>query len=222
MSFNNHYMPCTVVVGGFFGDEGKGKIIAYLARREKPSIAARGGVGPNAGHTFSFRGKTYKVRMLPSAVLNPTTRLLIGAGVLIDSAIVLNEIERFDAYDRTFIDAQCGIIEKVHIEKDNTEDHLKHRIGTTGTGTGPANADRALRVLRLAKDIPKLLSYIENVSDLINETLDNKENVIIEGTQGTFLSLFHGGYPYVTSRDVCASSICSDVGIGPKRVDEVL
>lgn len=215
-------MPCTVVVGGFFGDEGKGKIIAYLARRERPSIAVRGGVGPNAGHTFSFRGKTYKVRMLPSAVLNPTTRLLIGAGVLIDSAILLNEIEMFNAYDRTFIDAQCGIIEKVHIEKDNTEDHLKHRIGTTGTGTGPANADRALRVLRLAKDIPKLLLYIKNVSDLINDSLDNKENVIIEGTQGTFLSLFHGGYPYVTSRDVCASSICSDVGIGPKRVDEVL
>jgi len=66
------------------------------------------------------------------------------------------------------------------------------------------------------------LLYIKNVSDLINDTLDNKENVIIEGTQGTFLSLFHGGYPYVTSRDVCASSICSDVGIGPKRVDEVL
>ena len=80
-------MPCTVVVGGFFGDEGKGKIIAYLARRDKPSVAVRGGVGPNAGHTFTFESKTYKVRMLPSAVLNSTTRLLVGAGVLIDSEI---------------------------------------------------------------------------------------------------------------------------------------
>ena len=63
---------------------------------------------------------------------------------------------------------------------------------------------------------------MENVSDSVNYSLDNKENIIVEGTQGTFLSLFHGGYPYVTSRDVCASAICSDVGIGPKRVDEVI
>ena len=69
-------MPCTVIVGGFFGDEGKGKIIAYLARQYRPTIAARGGVGPNAGHTFVLDGKTYKVRMLPSAALNASTRLI--------------------------------------------------------------------------------------------------------------------------------------------------
>ncbi|HXX05394.1 MAG TPA: adenylosuccinate synthetase, partial [Candidatus Bathyarchaeia archaeon] len=86
-------MPCLVVVGGFFGDEGKGKIIAYLANKEKPFVAVRGGVGPNAGHTFSHRGKTYKVRMLPSAALNRTTQLLIGAGVLINPEILFNEIK---------------------------------------------------------------------------------------------------------------------------------
>ena len=52
--------------------------------------------------------------------------------------------------------------------------------------------------------------------------MDNKENVIVEGTQGTFLSLYYGEYPYVTSKDVTASGICSDVGIGPKKIDEVL
>src|SRR3982751_320756 len=118
-------MPCTVAIGGFFGDEGKGKIIAYLSRKDNPSIAVRGGVGPNAGHTFTFENRTYKVRMLPSAVVNPLTRLLIGAGVLIDRKILLDEIKTFDAYDRTFIDSHCGIIEKIHIEKDNLEDHLK-------------------------------------------------------------------------------------------------
>ncbi|HZB99338.1 MAG TPA: adenylosuccinate synthetase, partial [Nitrososphaeraceae archaeon] len=75
-------MPCIVIVGGFYGDEGKGKIIAYLAKKDNYSIAVRGGVGPNAGHTFVDEGKMYKVRMLPSAALNPTTRLLIGPGVL--------------------------------------------------------------------------------------------------------------------------------------------
>jgi adenylosuccinate synthase len=215
-------MPCLVIVGGFFGDEGKGKIIAYLAKKDNVSIAVRGGVGPNAGHTFSFRGITYKVRMLPSAALNPSTRLLIGAGVLINPEILLNEIGMFNAADRTFVDSQCGIIEKGHIDEDNAEHHLKVDIGTTGTGTGPANADRALRTLKLAKDLPELSVYMDNVSNSVNYALDNNSNIIIEGTQGTFLSLYHGGYPYVTSKDVSASGICSDVGIGPKKVDEVL
>lgn len=215
-------MPCLVTVGGFYGDEGKGKIIAYLAKKDNPTIAVRGGVGPNAGHTFTFEGKEYKVRMLPSAALNSTTRLLIGAGVLVNPKVFLNEVAMFSAEDRTFVDAHCGIIEQAHIERDNQESHLKREVGTTGTGTGPANADRALRILKLAKDIKELSLYIEDVSNSVNFALDNKEKVIVEGTQGTYLSLFHGGYPYVTSKDVTASGICSDVGIGPKKVDEVL
>ncbi len=215
-------LPCLVAVGGFYGDEGKGKIIAYLARKDNAAIAVRGGVGPNAGHTFSLDGKTYKVRMLPSAALNPGTRLLIGAGVLVNPQVLISEIAVFGADDRTFVDGQCGIIEQSHIERDKSEDHLKTKVGTTGTGTGPANSDRALRTLKLAKDVPELSLYIEDVSNSVNYALDNRERVIVEGTQGTYLSLFHGGYPYVTSKDVTASGICSDVGIGPKRVDDVL
>ncbi len=215
-------MPCLVTVGGFFGDEGKGKIVAYLAKRDSPSIAVRGGVGPNAGHTFAFEGKEYKVRMLPSAALNPSTRLLIGAGVLVNPKILLDEIAMFKADDRTYVDGQCGIIEQAHIDRDKSEEHLKSKVGTTGTGTGPANADRALRTLKLARDVPELSLYIEDVSNSVNYALEAGERVLVEGTQGTYLSLFHGGYPYVTSRDVTASGICSDVGIGPKRVDDVL
>ncbi len=214
-------MPCTVIVGGFFGDEGKGKIIAYLARRYSPSIAARGGVGPNAGHTFVVDGKTYKVRMLPSAALNASTRLLIGPGVLINPQILLDEIRNFDVQDRVFVDSQCGIITKDDIEKDNA-DYPRTRLGTTGTGTGPANSERALRTLGLARDVPELLKYIEDVSNAVNHALDNNQRVIIEGTQGTFLSLYYGDYPFVTSKDVTSSAICSDVGVGPKRVDEVI
>jgi len=211
-----------VIVGGFFGDEGKGKIIAYLANKENPFIAVRGGVGPNAGHTFSHGGKTYKVRMLPSAALNTTTQLLIGSGVLINPEILFNEIKMFDAFNRTLIDAQSGIIEKAHIEKDTCIMHLKDKIGTTGTGTGPANADRAFRILKVARDIPELTQYVGDVSSHVNDALDKHKSVLVEGTQGTFLSLYHGGYPYVTSKDVTASGICSDVGIGPKKVDDVL
>jgi len=215
-------MPCLVTVGGFYGDEGKGKIIAYLSKKDNPVIAVRGGVGPNAGHTFTFEGMEYKVRMLPSAVLNPATRLLIGAGVLVDTQVLLKEVAMFQSEDRTYVDAQCGVIEQSHIDRDRSEDHLKSQVGTTGTGTGPANADRALRTLRLAKDVPELSLYLEDVSNSVNFALDSNERVIVEGTQGTYLSLFHGGYPYVTSKDVTASGICSDIGIGPKRVDDVL
>lgn len=214
-------MPCVVVVGGFFGDEGKGKIIAYLARQYNPMIAARGGVGPNAGHTFVLNGKMYKVRMLPSAALNDSTRLLLGPGVLINPQILLDEIRNFKAQDRVFVDSTCGIINNDHIERDNAE-YPKTRLGTTGTGTGPANSDRALRTLRIAKEVPELFEYIEDVSNAINYSLDKKERVIIEGTQGTFLSLYHGEYPFVTSKDVTSSAVCSDVGVGPKRIDQVL
>jgi len=202
-------MPCVVTVGGFYGDEGKGKIVAYLSIKDNYDIAARGGAGPNAGHTFVQNNKEFKVRMLPSAVLNKGTRLLIGAGVLIELNILLKEIETFSTTDRTFVDFQCGIIEKIHQDKDKNSDHLKKFIGTTGTGTGPANADRALRSLKLAKDFPEIALFLEDVSNSINHSIDNKEKVLIEGTQGTFLSLFHGTYPFVTSKDVSASAICA-------------
>lgn len=215
-------MPCIVTVGGFYGDEGKGKIIAYLAINENYGVAARGGVGPNAGHTFVQNNVEHKVRMLPSAVLNKDTRLLIGAGVLVEPNILLKEIDTFHAIDRTFIDFQCGVIEQNHQDNDKKDEHLKETIGTTGTGTGPANADRALRKLKLAKDIPEVSLFLEDISNTINYSIDNKENVLIEGTQGTFLSLYHGMYPFVTSKDVTASAICSDVGVGPKKIDDVL
>lgn len=215
-------MPCLVTVGGFYGDEGKGKIVAYLSIKDNVDVAARGGAGPNAGHTFVQNGKEFKVRMLPSAVLNKGSRLLIGSGVLVDPEVLIKEIETFGSTDRTFIDFQCGIIDKKHREDDKSNEHLKNTIGTTGSGTGPANAERALRKLNLAKDVPEVALYLEDVSNSINHSIDNNENVLIEGTQGTFLSLFHGTYPYVTSKDVTASAICSDVGVGPKKVGEVL
>lgn len=215
-------MSCTVAVGGFFGDEGKGKIIAYLSIKDSTAIAVRGGVGANAGHTFVYRDHTYKVRMLPSAILNQSTRLLLGAGVLVTPSILIEEIQKYSTSNRTLVDNQCGIIEEAHMLRDSTSDYLKNIVGTTGTGTGPANSDRALRTLKLAREVPELSPYLCDVSSIVNEAIDEKRSVLVEGTQGTYLSLYHGGYPYVTSKDVTASGICSDVGIGPKSVDEVL
>jgi adenylosuccinate synthase len=214
-------MTSTVVVGGFFGDEGKGKIISYLAMKDNPKIIVRGGAGPNAGHTIRDGDKIYKVRMLPSGFLNKNAKLMIGPGVVINPTILLKEIQDFDATGRTFIDKHCGIIEESHLIRDS-KGELKEKIGSTGSGTGPANADRAMRVLKLAKDIDFLSSLIVDVPAEINSALSLNQNVLVEGTQGTFLSLWHGTYPFVTSKDVTASGICADVGLGPKKVDEVI
>ncbi|MBI2006288.1 MAG: adenylosuccinate synthetase [Nitrosopumilales archaeon] len=212
-------MPSTVIVGGFFGDEGKGKIVSYLALKDNPSIVVRGGAGPNAGHTIADGDKVYKVRMLPSGFLNKSSKVMIGPGVVINPTILLKEIKDFGVSDRVFVDQRCGIIEETHVERDSV---LKTTIGSTGSGTGPANADRAMRTLKLAKDIDSLSSYLKDVPTAVNQALDENKGVLVEGTQGTYLSLWHGTYPYVTSKDVTASGICSDIGLGPKKVDEVM
>ena len=214
-------MPSTVVVGGFFGDEGKGKIISYLAKKDNPTIVVRGGAGPNAGHTIKDGNTTYKVRMLPSGFLNKNARVMIGPGVVVDPQVFLKEIQEFGVSSRAFMDNHCGIIEQNHIDQDS-KGRLKEKIGSTGSGTGPANAERAMRTLKMAKDIESLSSYIKDVPDEINSALKNKEEVLVEGTQGTHLSLWHGTYPFVTSKDVTAAGICADVGLGPKNVNEVL
>jgi adenylosuccinate synthase len=212
---------CWVIVGGAYGDEGKGKIISYLALKKNPTIAVRGGVGPNAGHTVVYGGKTLKLRMLPCGVVNEKTQLLVGAGVLIDPRVFLKEVHETGSSGRTKVDGNSAIIEEKHVERDR-EGFLKDVVGTTGTGTGPANSDRILRLGKLARDDDRLREYVSDVSFQINSALDLNELVLVEGTQGALLSLYQGDYPYVTSKDVSASGICSDVGIGPKRVDEVL
>ncbi|MGY5141976.1 MAG: adenylosuccinate synthetase [Nitrosopumilus sp.] len=214
-------MTSTIVVGGFFGDEGKGKIISYLAMKDNPKIIVRGGAGPNAGHTIRDGDKVYKVRMLPSGFLNKNSKVMIGPGVVINPDVLNKEIEDFGVSGRSFIDKHCGIIEESHLNRDS-KGELKEKIGSTGSGTGPANSDRAMRVLKLAKDFDSLSPLIIDVPHEVNSAIDANENVLVEGTQGTFLSLWHGTYPFVTSKDVTASGICADIGLGPTKVNEVI
>jgi len=214
-------MPCSVVVCGFFGDTGKGKVISYLALKDKLDVTVRAGVGPNAGHTVVYEGTQYGLRMLPSAFVNENCRLLIGPGVLVNPEVLLREIQLTRSEGRVGVDPQCAIIEARHIEADRGG-HLAEQIKTTGTGTGPCNAERALRKARLARDAPELEKYLTDVPLEVNQAIDTKKNVLVEGTQGTYLSLYHGTYPYCTSKDVTASAACSDVGVGPTKVDEVI
>jgi len=215
-------MPCVIIAGGQFGDEGKGKIVAYLALHDKPKIVVRAGVGPNAGHTVIWRGKKFGLRQVPCGFVYEGARLLIGPGVLINPEVTLKEVEETDIDKRFGIDRQCTIIEAHHIEQDRTSEHLKGKIGSTGTGCGPANVDRVGRVARLAKDIPELQPFLVDVPSEVNGAIERGELVIVEGSQGFGLSLLHGTYPYVTSKDTAASTLAADVGVGPTKVDDVI
>jgi len=214
-------MPCTVVICGFFGDTGKGKVISYLSLKDRTAVAARAGVGPNAGHTVIYEGKNYKMRMLPSAFVYNKCRLLIGPGVVISPEVLLQEIQLTKSEDRVGVDPQCAIIESRHIEADKGG-HLAEKIKTTGSGTGPCNAERALRTVKLARDTPQLEKFLTDVPLEVNTAISEGKNVLIEGTQGTYLSVYHGTYPYCTSKDVTASAACSDVGVGPTKVSDVI
>ena len=214
-------MGCTVVVDGFYGDTGKGKIISYLAVADDVAVVARAGVGPNAGHTVVKDGKVYKLRMVPCGFVNPKARMLIGPGVLVNPELVIKEVAETGIDKRFNIDPQCAIIEPKHIQIDQSDSNLKNNVKTTGTGTGPCNADRVMRIAKMAREIPELKKYLADVPAIANKALDDGRNLLIEGTQGTFISLYYGQYPYVTSKDVCASAACSDVGIGPTRVTDV-
>jgi adenylosuccinate synthase len=215
-------MSCTIIVGGFFGDEGKGKIVAHIAESDRPTIISRGGVGPNAGHTVRVGEKEYGMRMVPSGFVYKGAKLMIGTGVLVDPRVFLREIDELGVRDRTFVDGRCGVIEDYHIARDKGSAHLAKKIGTTGSGCGPANADRVMRTSRQAKDVPELAPFIVDVPEAINSALKRGETVLLEGTQGFGISLYFGTYPFVTSKDTSASQIAADNGVGPTKIDDVI
>ena len=214
-------MPCTVIVGAFWGDEGKGKIISYLALKDNLDFCVRTG-SVNAAHTVWFEGKKYALHMVPAAFLNPKTRLLIAAGANVHVPKFLEEVEQTKVEGRVGVDLNASIIEEKHSAQDKAS-AVNKGIGTTGWGVGPAVEERVRRTAKLAKDVPELKAYLADQVQEVNDGLDEGKKVLLEGTQGFMLSLFlSGGYPYVTSRDTGASAIASEAGVGPTRVDDVL
>lgn len=213
-------MPCTVITGAFWGDEGKGKIVSYLALKDELDVCVRTG-SVNAAHTVWNRGKRYALHMVPAAFICQKCRLLIGAGSNVHVQQFIKEVEETNVENRIGIDYQASIIEEKHSIQDKTSAHLKG-IGTTGWGVGPAIEERVRRTAKLAKDIPELQQYLTDVAAEVNQAIDTGKKVLLEGTQGLLLSLFHGTYPYVTGRDTSASAICSEAGVGPTKVDNVL
>ncbi|MGQ9759417.1 MAG: adenylosuccinate synthetase [Candidatus Methanomethylicaceae archaeon] len=194
---------------------------AYLGIADNYDIAVRTG-SINAGHTLVHEGRELKLRIVPCAFVNPRTRLLVGAGALYSIETFMKEVEVTKTVGRVGVDANSGVIRHEHIQRERNDEFLMKVVGSTGSGVGVATVDRTLRLLRLAKDYPELAPFITDVCREVHECVELGGKVLIEGTQGLYLSLYHGTYPYVTSRDVSASGVCSEVGVGPKDVDEVV
>lgn len=138
-----------VVLGGFFGDEGKGKVIEYLSKNADIVVRCTG--GSNTGNSIEINDKKYTLRMVPVAILNPNITAVVGNGVAIDPKILVNEINllRNNGYnvENLKISEKAHIIMPYHIKIDMLQEELRgvDKLGTTLCGVGPANSDKANR-----------------------------------------------------------------------------
>ncbi|MDC6176305.1 adenylosuccinate synthetase, partial [Ralstonia solanacearum] len=197
-----------VVVGGQYGSEGKGNVVSYLAREY--DVMVRVG-GPNAGHTVANAQGAYTYHHIPSGARDVKAKLLLGPGMTIWLPGLFKEIADCALTpDRLFIDPQATIIEES--DRNAERQRLVGTIASTGSGSGSVTARRILErgnpSVRLARDVPELEPYVGTkghyrgcTADRLEEAYRNGESILLEGTQGSGLSLFHGIYPFVTSRD---------------------
>ena len=220
-------MPVTVVVGGQFGSEGKGKVAHFLVRHTGASVAVRVG-GPNSGHTsYDDRGKPHIFRQLPTAALEPGTTCVLPAGSLIDVEVLRNEVERIQlSPERLIVDPRAYVITQEHVRREQ-ESRLRSRIGSTLSGTGAAIIDRIQR--KSADNLAGANPYLSRFTKLgqagqfLRRRLAAGDRVVIEGTQGFGLSNIHSNhYPFTTSRDTTAATFVAETGLSPIDVDEIV
>ena len=234
-----------VVIGAQWGDEGKGKIVDYLA--EDADYVVRYAGGPNAGHTIVVGGKQFALHQVPSGILYPNKTVFLGSGMVIDAEALFAELQMLkdngiNWEGRVFISDRAHLILPHYRALDKERDaHRKHPIGTTGRGMGIAYAEKAYRDgVRLADlDWAEKMSeyddedkeYLDKYRDRlikmrVNLTAklfaDRKMNFLFEGAQGAMLDLDAGTYPYVSSGMSCAAGAACGSGIGPKSLDKVL
>ena len=142
-------MPVTLVIGAQWGDEGKGRIVDFLARGAH--VVARFGGGSNAGHTVRVDDKTYKLRIVPSGVVAGVDHCIIGPGTVVSAANLVAELEtlEFNGVDtsRVWVSDLAHLILPYHVEMDRNAERERGEdaLGTTGNGIGPAYIDRVAR-----------------------------------------------------------------------------
>ena len=208
-----------VLVGGQYGSEGKGHVASYLA--PEYDYLVRSG-GPNAGHRVYEEPTPYTHHQLPSGTKFSEAGLIIAPGAVLSIEMLLKEIAECEVTsDRLSIDPQAMPIETSDIDFERKE--LKDSIGSTAQGVGAATSRKILRTaanpkVRLAKDVQRLKPFIRETLDVLEKAFASGRRVFVEGTQGTGLSLHHGFYPHVTSRETSVSGCLAEAGIAPTRV----
>ncbi|GIL02989.1 MAG: hypothetical protein BroJett030_28880 [Alphaproteobacteria bacterium] len=211
-----------VLIGGQYGSEGKGQVAAYLAREY--DILVRVG-GPNAGHSVISESGKFVYHHLPSGSRDVGAKILIGAGAVINEQKILAEISKAGiSASRIKIDPDCIVITENDIAKEN--EILATSIGSTAQGVGYAAArkiiGRGTNEVKLARNFPSLRRYVGKVVYELERAYAENKRILLEGTQGSGLSLHHGEYPYVTSRDTNVAGCLSEAGISPGRVNRII
>lgn len=215
-------MPVSIVVGGQYGSEGKGKVTHWLAREQGARYAVRVG-GPNSGHTVVEKGRRTVLRHLPTPVLIDGVIGVVPAGAYLDVDLLLREAEETRLTEERLLVHPSAVVIDGSMKAEEREAGLVEGIASTGQGVGAAVARRVMRrrSLTLAGDTKSLRGFVRTDLDrILARALARGERVIVEGTQGFGLSLLHGGcYPYATSRDTTAAGALSETGLSPRDVD---
>jgi adenylosuccinate synthase len=225
-------MPVSIVVGGQFGSEGKGKVSLELVRMatERRIAVVRVG-GPNSGHTaYDRSGRKFALRQLPAGAVDRNVDVVFPAGSYIDIDVLLREIEELDyPRDRIFVSPYANVVTPEQ-KAWEVEAGLVSGIGSTGSGVGAAIM---AMVAREASNFPlhrhdaahcgALDSFLHDTTALMRSWLDAGARIVIEGTQGFGLSLYDGGFwPKATSRATTAAAALAETGLSPMDVDNVV
>jgi adenylosuccinate synthase len=217
-------MPVSIVVGGQFGSEGKGKVALRIAQDESAAAVVRVG-GTNSGHTaVDAMGRTWALRQLPVSILAPDTVAVLPAGAIVDPEIFLREVHALGlGPDKVIISPFASVI----TPEDRDAERLSGivgGIGSTGSGTGAALVRRIARGKStvLAGAVGPLQPFVQDAAGFMRTALNQNRWIVIEGSQGFGLSLLHGGYyPYATSRDTTAGAFLGEAGLSPMDVRDV-
>ncbi|MBN1835134.1 MAG: adenylosuccinate synthase [Spirochaetales bacterium] len=234
-----------VVIGAQWGDEGKGKIVDFLA--EEADIVVRYSGGANAGHTVVIGDQTYKLHLIPSGVLSPATRAVLGIGMVVDLENLFEELAMLEAKGivwngRVLLSDRAHLVLPRYRQMDRERDAGRRvPLGTTGRGIGIAYALKAYREGIRVGDLfdpevwgalsPEDREYLDpfreriepmvvDVSRLMYES--RGRNVLFEGAQGTLLDLDLGTYPFVSSGISCAAGAAIGGGVGPQEIHRVI